>query len=55
MKIEFLKGLGIEDDNVINQILDEVGKDLNVKKMISYIKAREIKFLRLFYFLLFLK
>ena len=32
MKREFLKGLGIEDENLISQILDEAGKDLNAKK-----------------------
>ncbi len=32
MKREFLKGLGIEDENMINEILDEAGKDLNAKK-----------------------
>lgn len=32
MKREFLKGLGIEDENMISQILDEAGKDLNAKK-----------------------
>lgn len=32
MKREWLKGLGIEDENIINQIMDENGKDVNKEK-----------------------